>query len=309
MSTSFTTEGRPVVDSLGANAVLAEAAAEIAAGAGGRRLSRLLAERADMLDLAEARRVTIETRRSVVLAQHSQGPALALRWFAPGQPTAIHDHGTWGALLVLEGEERYERYQRGIADEAVLQATHYLRAGDTLWWSAPPGDLHLQEGGRVGALDLILLGGDPDRAPTTQYCSVQASGEAADLVAAVHTAYRTGDVTPIAAWYDDDVLVDICVPAWRFQVTGRDQVVELAREEFRLQDYRVTLFRSLPTADGAVVETEVRFFEDGAEGCLRELHVLRLQRGHIVEQLSYSSGHWDAEAIRRQAQEAPMVRP
>ena len=309
MKPASTRDRRPVVQSPGADALLADAAAEIATGADGRRLAQILAERADILDLSEARQVTTETGRSVVLAHRPQGPALVLRWFAPGQPTTIHDHGTWGALVVLEGEERYDRYERSGADAAELQATHYLRAGDTLWWPAPPGDVHLQEGVSLGALDLILLGGDPDSAPTTQYRSVSASGEIAELVAAVHTAYRSADVSPIAAWYDDNILADICVPSWRFQVSGRDQVIELARQEFGLQDYRLALFRSHPTADGAVVETEVRFFEDGAEGCLRELHVLRLRSSRIVEQVSYCTGPWDADAIRRQAHEAPMVRP
>ena len=58
-----------------------------------------------------------------------------------------------------------------------------------------------------------------------------------------------------------------------------------------------------------MVETEVQFVEDAEQRLLRDLHVLRLRGGRIIEQLSYCTGHWDASAIRAEALDAPMVRP
>ena len=280
MELASTTNPRPVIHTPGAEDLLAAAAAEIATGVDGRRLARLLADRAASLDLAHARAATLEAGRSVALAQRAEDLVLALRWFAPGQPTAIHDHGAWGALVVLEGDERYERYERTTEHEAELQATHYLRAGDTLWWSPPPGDVHLQEGGSAGALDLILLGTNPDVAPTANYSRASTWAHPVDgvseLISAVHAAYLGGDAAPLAAWYADDALAEICVPAWRFQLQGRQNILNLiAAEEYGLPGYRLAMFRALPTADGAVVETEVQFVEDAEQRLLRDLHVLR----------------------------------
>jgi ketosteroid isomerase-like protein len=69
------------------------------------------------------------------------------------------------------------------------------------------------------------------------------------------------------------------------------------------------MFRAFSTADGAVVETEVRFVQDGEERLFRDLHVLQLRDGRIVKQVSYCSGRWEAAVIRAQALEAPTVRP
>lgn len=310
MTTTSTFAGRRrVVAARGAEALLADAA-ELARGPEYAGIARLLADRLSSIDLSEARRVAIESGRGVILARHSEGSGLALRWFAAGEPTAIHEHGTWGALTIVEGEQRYDRYERTGDGEAELQATHYLRAGDTLWWPTPPGDLHVQEGLSAGALELLFLGGDPDLAPTRHYRARDTANS--DVLSAVHTAYVTGDAAPIAAWYDETVIADINVPSWRFQVQGRDKMVELlSSQEFSLPGRRLTMFRPLHGSQSVVAaETEVHVGHEGqGEGRYRDLHVLRLRGGRIVEQLTYCTGHWDAEMIRRQEQEAPMVRP
>jgi hypothetical protein len=308
-TTTTVTNHRPVVGAPGAEAFLAEAA-ELARGQAYARIARLLAERVASLDLSEARRVAIESGRGVVIARHADGCGLVLRWFRAGEPTAIHDHGTWGALTVVEGEQRYDRYERIGEAEAELQATHYLRAGDTLWWPTPPGDLHVQEGLSAGALELLFLGGDPDIAPTRHYGARHTVHS--DVLSAVHAAYVSGDAAPIATWYDEDVIADINVPAWRFQVQGRDNVVELlTSQELSLPGRRLTMFRPVHGTPSVVAaETEVHVADDGqGEGRYRNLHVLRLRGGRIIEQLTYCTGHWDAEMIHRQEHEAPMVRP
>src|SRR5262252_7134569 len=88
----------------GADALLdqitaALAGPDMAAGVLG-QIGDRLARGAATLDLAAARRTSISSGRSVVIAHRPGGPALAVRWFAPGVPTTIHGHGTWGVAVV-----------------------------------------------------------------------------------------------------------------------------------------------------------------------------------------------------------------
>jgi hypothetical protein len=258
---------------------------------------------APKLDLAEARAATVAEGRSVVVATGPAGQVLALRWFAPEAATPIRDHGSWGAAVVLD---RYDRFEL-LGDQARLDATFWLEAGDTVWWDGPPADVHRQTGTGTGALELIVVGGPPTG---YSYDEHDALGETRPLADAVRTAYLTQDAAPIAAWYADDVIADLCVPAWRFQLRGRDQLVALlATEELGLPDQRLTSFRALPLRDGVVVEAAVRFTHDNATRAWRDLHVLRTRDGRVVEHLAYCTGHWDAAAIAAQEATAPMVRP
>ena len=56
------------------------------------------------------------------------------------------------------------------------------------------------------------VGADPDLAPTTHYRRAAGSRAWADLIAAAHAAYLTGDASGLVAWYADDALAEINVP-------------------------------------------------------------------------------------------------
>jgi predicted metal-dependent enzyme (double-stranded beta helix superfamily) len=97
---------------------------------------------AQHLQKQRAREETMRTGRSVILADHPGGAALAVRWFAPGQPTPVHDHHGWGVTVVVEGRSRYERWQPVTATTARLAQTRVLETGEAVWWPGPPRDLH-----------------------------------------------------------------------------------------------------------------------------------------------------------------------
>jgi len=293
---------RTFVDVPGASLVLG-AALEAADPRGA---SRTLRSAASTLDLVDARAKAIAEERSVLLAVGSGGEALALRWFAPGATTSIHDHGFWGAAVVIDGADRYERFDI-VDDQARLDATLWLEPDDAVWWAGPPADVHRQTGVGAGALELVVVGGPPTGSTYEEHDHL---GDVRPLADAVRAAYLENDAAELAGWYAEDVIADLCVPAWRFQVRGRDPLLELlAREEFGLPDQRLVSLRTLPLRSGVVVETAVRFSHGNETGAWRDLHVLRTRDGFVVEHLAYCTGRWDATAIAAQETTAPMVRP
>lgn len=78
--------------------------------------------------------------------------------FSPGIPSPPHDHGTWAAILLLEGKERNILYER---DGASLRQTRevVLGPGDVLPMRA--GAIHVVEcASRAPAVGLHVYGGD-----------------------------------------------------------------------------------------------------------------------------------------------------
>lgn len=247
----------------------------------------------------------VASGRSVVLADRPGGAVLVARHFRPGEATTIHDHGSAGAALVVEGRHRYERYGRAGAGTARLESVHDLAVGDVAWWDAPPDDLHRQVSAG-GAIELVLLAGPiPWEAGT--YTDVTDEGSARRR--AFERGFLDGDVTALAPWYAADVLGDLNVPQWRFQVRGRTDLLDLLRdEEFTQPDRRLSHLRLTDTADGLLIETESRFREGGEARLFREVHHLRCRDGLVVEHVVWCSGIYDAAAIARQAANAPMER-
>ncbi|MDP1820128.1 MAG: hypothetical protein Q8K58_09600 [Acidimicrobiales bacterium] len=270
--------------------------------------ARRLRELAPRLDLRHARDATVGEGQTVIIATDASGAALALRWFAPGTPTTIHDHGSWGAALLVEGRDRYERFE-STGSAAVLDATLWLESGDIVWWHDPPGDVHLQEALDDGALELVLLGSAPTSNRRT-FTEADGLGPARPLVDAMCRAYLDRSFASLRPHYHDQVIADACVPSWRFQVRGRDDLERLLdREEFGLDEQRLHSLRAFPTVDGCVVEIEVRFRHGTETRLWRDLHVLRCRDAKVVEHLVYCTGHWDAATIARHGVEANLVRP
>ncbi|MDN5934379.1 MAG: hypothetical protein L0I24_25450 [Pseudonocardia sp.] len=305
------TTQRTVVAVAGAEKLLDDATARLDAGEEPRDLAYWLRGAADTLDLRDAAAAARAGGRGVLLAAPGEGPVLGLRWMPPLVPTGIHDHLTWGALLVVQGRDRYQRFDRDGDGGVTLGCAHCLAAGDVLWWDAPPGDVHRQCGLDGGALELLLSGAPPQAPRITTFADPEsAGGIAGDLASAFHDAYLRGDTGPLERWYDDDVLADVFVPQWRFQVRGKADVLgALAAGELGLPGHRLTRFRSVPTDDGVVVEVGVRSRVDGGEQLWQTLHRARLRRGRIVEHVVYCTGHQDPATIERQVTEAWLSRP
>lgn len=130
------------------------------------------------------------------------------------------------------------------------------------------------------------------------------------LAERIASRLRAFDFDGLADLYQPNVLIDVSVPHWRYQLQGREAARQLLREELAvLKDgARVTQWRATPTDDGLMVEWEVRFTHDGEERLFREAHVFRTDGKAITEHSDYCTGIWDAATIARQAVEAPMVR-
>ncbi len=255
-------------------------------------LAGWLPEAAAKLDLAAARAEAARTGRSAVVAYRPGGPVLGLGWFPPQRPTEVHGHGGWGIAHVLEGTDRYERFEH--LDDGAPVETRELAAGDTVWWEDPPGDVHRQTGTGAGAVELVLLA--RDHLPLAQ--------RAARCLGLL--AYDS-----LAELYAPDVVLDADVPEWRFQIQGRAGILDaFRREELSLPGVRVGSFRWTATADGGLVaQREARFDGEGGEHRWRDVHVLRIEGGWITGHALSCTGIWDPATVARQAAEAPMVVP
>lgn len=251
------------------------------------------------LDWRSGRREILTADRSVVLADHPDGPVLAAKRLDPATPTTVHGHGCAGAAIVVEGHQRYERYERfqRIGDAtARLESIHDLLMDDIVWWGDPPDDLHRQTGMRAGAIELILLA----RPPSNPVDLMPEVIEETELRAAVVAAFLDGDVSGLEPWYYDCVLADVNAPHQRFQICGRAEVLGVVEhEEFAKLQRRLTFLRATDTADGLLLETELRYTEDGELRHCREAHNLRCRGGRIVEHVVWCTGVSDAETARQ----------
>jgi hypothetical protein len=253
----------------------------------------------------DARDEIVGSARSVILAEGPEGCVLGAKWLAPGEPTTIHDHGHAGATLVVEGRSRYERFERVGDTAARLESIHDLATGDVGWWGDPPDDVHRQTGSRDGAIELVLVAGTPVEPDELTDATPGSIG----LRAALTAGLLDGRAELLVPWYADDVLLDVNVPQWRFQVRGRDAVVDLLRtEELDKPDRRASHVRVTDTAEGLVIETEVRFTDGGALRLFREVHLMRCRGGLVVEHTAWCSGISGEHAISAQLHTAPMER-
>lgn len=122
-------------------------------------------------------------------------------------------------------------------------------------------------------------------------------------------AYLAGDVDALADACAEDVLIDVIVPTWQFQIAGRETVRHgLAQDEFP-PGRRVAWHQRTDTAAGVLLEVEAWAPIDGEERKWHELNHFRIADGQVVEVVQYCSGIWDAATIARQKDEALIVRP
>ena len=238
----------------------------------------------------------------MVIAHGADGSALAVKWFAAGEATAIHDHGTWGVATVCEGSSRDERWTRADGGVRLAQVNTHVVGGWTTW-GAPPDDVHRQTAGPEGGLELIVLGALPSTG-AHEFAVAPGVLEQSGL------ALSTYDLRGLAASFRDDVLFDANVPLWRFQLQGPDAILEMVQEEFGdVGDLTVSALRASYADDLATVEVAVGCGSGDEARHWREVHLLRREGEQIIEHTVYCTGVWDAEVTAKQAAEAPMVRP
>lgn len=120
-------------------------------------------------------------------------------------------------------------------------------------------------------------------------------------------AFLDGDADALAHLCSEDVLVDVIVPQWRFQLQGREELRGGLAEEF-LGGRRVAWHHRTDTIDGVLLELETWAPIHGEDRKWLAMNKFRIADGAVVEMVQYCSGHWDAATIARQSVEARMVR-
>ena len=122
-------------------------------------------------------------------------------------------------------------------------------------------------------------------------------------------ALRVADWDAIASTYAPDVLLDINLPTWRFQLQGREAATQYFRENTsglsNLRSFGQQVHR---TESGVIVEEEMRFDGDSGEYLWRAVDIFRIDGDTVTEHVQYCTGCWPPDQIARQAHEAPMVR-
>jgi hypothetical protein len=126
-------------------------------------------------------------------------------------------------------------------------------------------------------------------------------------VDAVLNAYCAGDTDRYLALCASDVLLELVVPTWRFQVVGHEALRETLKGEF-LDQRQITELHVTRTADGVLIDAEAKGVANGAALTWWALHHVRIDGGLIVEHIAHCSGMLDEHQLGRQANEAPMVR-
>ena len=104
-----------------------------------------------------------------------------------------------------------------------------------------------------------------------------------------------------------DVLVDLNVPVWRYQLQGRS-AINAALEADSKGPVRIDVLRTVPTLTGFAAEHEEHQTVDGQELMARRLWLCEIRDGRIAEAVGYCSGEWDDALRARHAVEAPMIR-
>ena len=129
-----------------------------------------------------------------------------------------------------------------------------------------------------------------------------------ETVDAVVAAVLAGDTDRYVELCAPDVLLDLVVPFWRFQLVGHSSIRESLKGEF-LPGRRVTEQHVTRTTDGVLLDLEAEGLEDGRPVKWWTMHHVRIDGDLVVEHIAHCSGMLDEEQAKRQAAEAPMVRP
>ena len=135
------------------------------------------------------------------------------------------------------------------------------------------------------------------------------SDTTAAVVDRLVTAMREADWEAIVATYAPDVLLDMNLPAWRFQLQGREAVTQYLVEQTKgLSNLRTPQHRVFAIDDGVIIEEEMRFDGEDGEYLWRAVDIFRIDGDTVTEHTQYCTGCWSPAQLSRQIVEAPMVR-
>ncbi len=101
---------------------------------------------------------------TVLHSESVDGLTLALSRFPPEAATPVHNHGTWGVALVIEGRDHHIHWRRmddGLTPGRArleIDADEIVPGGEFVSWLGPPGDIHSQQGVSGPVYELVLFG-------------------------------------------------------------------------------------------------------------------------------------------------------
>ncbi|HET7899600.1 MAG TPA: nuclear transport factor 2 family protein [Candidatus Nanopelagicales bacterium] len=128
-----------------------------------------------------------------------------------------------------------------------------------------------------------------------------------ELAQKVVRAMVEGDIDAYIDVSATDVLLDLVVPFWRYQLVGHDALRLAFAEEF-LPGREVVEQHVTRTADGVLIELGATGLQDGQRVTWWDIHHIRFRDGDVSEHIAYCSGLLDDDQLRRQQVEAPWVR-
>jgi len=113
---------------------------------------------------------------ATILHQGEDGRgALMLLRLPPEQPTPVHNHNTWGVACVVQGVNRYWRWERlddlSDPDRAEVRLAEVFEhgVGEYVLWGDPPHDLHAQQGADEVAYEFVFFGRNPNLQPRAYF--------------------------------------------------------------------------------------------------------------------------------------------
>jgi predicted metal-dependent enzyme (double-stranded beta helix superfamily) len=112
---------------------------------------------------------------ATILGRGSSGSVLMLAQFPSESETPIHNHNSWGVACVVQGRDRYRKWDRvddgSDPDRADIRLAweRDLEPGDFVWFGLPPDDIHSQQGIDEAAIELVYFGSDPFAHPRAYF--------------------------------------------------------------------------------------------------------------------------------------------
>lgn len=140
------------------------------------RLLQKLAMQPNILPEIALARLHDSGSTATILHQGEDGRGALMLLRLPAEaPTPVHNHNTWGVAAVIEGTNRYWRWERldDLSDpnraEIRLAEVFDHGPGEYVLWGDPPQDLHAQQGINGVAYEFVFFGRNPNLQPRAYF--------------------------------------------------------------------------------------------------------------------------------------------
>lgn len=111
-----------------------------------------------------------------------------------------------------------------------------------------------------------------------------------------------------AGLLSEDIALDLTPPHWRLQARGVSGIGELLGQAHP-RVCKVARWRALTTAEGFVMELELRWTDHAGDWQCREVIFASLRQSQVSQLTVYCTGAWDAARQQRHASEVDLFLP